>query len=541
MIAAPLLTIPIPSLPGGCPGGSLDPLCGAAASAGSSLIGSGAGDVLNAVTSWVVEGASWLLSQVGGILSSTTQVDLGAGWFGAHYQVMAVLATTVVLPLLLCSVVQAVWRQDLSGLARSALVQLPLALLLAAVAVQLVRLALAATDEMGTLVTQGAGADLSQSLSNLAGDLTNAGTANPAVPAFVLLLGALLVAMGSVLMWVELLVRAAAVYVAVLFLPLALASLVWPAVSHWCRRLVDTLVALVLSKFVMMAILSLAVGALGSGTTSGFTGVLAGGALLLLAAFTPFTLLRLIPAVEAGAIHQLEGARHRVQHAMTEMPRTAATVALRLAGVGPALDLGVPGTGMDPVLEAPGPDEPGPGAGHGDVAGSPASGGALAGRATPAGTTDPLGGDANGDDRARRSWGGIPMWRGTPASNDAFTRVSSGAAPEWPDRSDPGPMPVGPVPAGPPERNAPARDAPASAASGQGSAFEGSTGEPAPLGAGGSASDSVVAGDGGPPPGTGSVPPDPRSRYIFGRDDIGPVLIVPTRRRTASPPGSGDG
>src|SRR3974390_2329475 len=107
----------------------------------------------------------------------------------------------------------------------------------------------------------------------------------------------------------------------------------------------------------MMAILSLAVGALGSGSTSGFTGVLAGGAMLVLAAFTPFTLLRLIPAVEAGAIQQLEGARHRVQHAVTEMPRAAATVAMRLAGAG-ALEVGVPGTGTDPVLEAPGPDPP---------------------------------------------------------------------------------------------------------------------------------------------------------------------------------------
>ena len=84
-----------------------------------------------------------------------------------------------------------------------ALVQLPLALLLSAVAVQLVRLALAATDDMGTLVTQGSGADLSQSLSNLAGSLTGVGANDPSVPAFVVLLGALLVAMGARAMMVH--------------------------------------------------------------------------------------------------------------------------------------------------------------------------------------------------------------------------------------------------------------------------------------------------------------------------------------------------
>ena len=81
-----------------------------------------------------------------------------------------------------------------------------------------------------------------------------------------LLLVALLVAVAAFVLWLELLIRAAAVYVAVLFLPLALATLVWPAVSHWCRRLVETLAALILSKFVIVATLSLAAGAVSSGT-----------------------------------------------------------------------------------------------------------------------------------------------------------------------------------------------------------------------------------------------------------------------------------
>ena len=101
-----------------------------------------------------------------------------------------------------------------------------------------------------------------------------------------LLLIALLIAVAAFVLWLELLIRAAAVYVAVLFLPLALATLVWPAVSHWCRRLVETLAALILSKFVIVATLSLAAGAVASGTAgtgahgSGFSAVLAGGALL---------------------------------------------------------------------------------------------------------------------------------------------------------------------------------------------------------------------------------------------------------------------
>ena len=58
------------------------------------------------------------------------------------------------------------------------------------------------------------------------------------------------------------LIRDAAIYVAVLFLPLVFAGLVWPAAAPWSKRLVETIVAIILSKFVIVAVLSLAASAL---------------------------------------------------------------------------------------------------------------------------------------------------------------------------------------------------------------------------------------------------------------------------------------
>ena len=158
-----------------------------------------------------------------------------------------------------------------------------------------------------------------------------AAAADPTIASFVLLLIALLIAVAAFVLWLELLIRAAAVYVAVLFLPLALATLVWPAVSHWCRRLIETLAALILSKFVIVATLSLAAGAVSSGTAGtgahggGFSAVLAGGALLVMATFVPFAILRLIPAVEAGAVAHLDGLRARGTAAVTRPARSAAS------------------------------------------------------------------------------------------------------------------------------------------------------------------------------------------------------------------------
>jgi hypothetical protein len=89
----------------------------------------------------------------------------------------------------------------------------------------------------------------------------------------------------------------------VLFLPISIAGVVWPATAHWFKRLVHILVAVVLSKFVIAAILSLAASGLAAtGDEGGFGAVLSGGALLTLAAISPLALLRLVPVVEAGVV-----------------------------------------------------------------------------------------------------------------------------------------------------------------------------------------------------------------------------------------------
>ncbi len=110
----------IPSI--GCsaiPG--LSAVCGAASSVGSSILGAGAGDVLSSIAGGVAQGASWLLGQIGTVMASTTSIDLGASWFKAHYEVMVGLAAVVLVPLLLASVIQAIYHQSASALLRTAL------------------------------------------------------------------------------------------------------------------------------------------------------------------------------------------------------------------------------------------------------------------------------------------------------------------------------------------------------------------------------------------------------------------------------------
>lgn len=301
------------------------------------LLGFGVNEVLAALAHWVASGAAWLLGQVGAALVATTKPALASSWFSGHYEVMAAIAATLALPLAVLSIIQAVLRQEVGRLMRSMLVNLPAALLLTAVAVKLVQLSLALVDALSSTVAREAGGSTTRFLARMIAALESStvNTGHPMVPAFIVFLASLFVGLGAFVLWIELIVRTAAIYVAVLFLPITLVSTVWPAASRWARRLVDVLIALVLTKFVVVVVLALAAGELAGGKNgAGFASIIGGGALLLMAVFSPVALFRIIPMVEDGAVMHLEGVANRASRAIPSAVKDTTKLALQALGAG---------------------------------------------------------------------------------------------------------------------------------------------------------------------------------------------------------------
>ena len=216
---------------------------------------------------------------------------------------MVGLAAVIVLPLLLLSIIGALVAQDLARLLRTVFGFLPLAGIYVGHRGRVRGARPGDHRRDDRLGLQGAAADATAFLTRSADALQGLQGGDDAA-LFAVFLGAMVMAVGAVVVWIELLVRQAAIYVAVLFLPLAIAGLVWPATSHWFKRLAHILIAVILSKFVIAAILSLAASGLAAGTPDGggFSAVLGGGALLTLAALSPMALLRLAPILEAGLV-----------------------------------------------------------------------------------------------------------------------------------------------------------------------------------------------------------------------------------------------
>ena len=270
--------------------------------------------VLTGIAGWVARGSRTMLNLTSQAIGSTTRPQVQSSWFSASYWRMAAIALLLTIPFLLAACVQAVLRSDLAMIGQAALGYLPLAVLAIMIAAPMTALLLTASDELCTLIATAGGSTPSAALGKLA---VGAGATMLSGSTFVAMVVGLLMVAATLTLWVELLIRSAAVYVIVLMLPVLFAALVWPARRVWAMRGVELLVALILSKFAIVAVLSLGASAIAEGTFGGIR-VVAGATLVLLAAFAPWAVLRLIPLHElaAGAAAWTPHLRHPVSSAL---------------------------------------------------------------------------------------------------------------------------------------------------------------------------------------------------------------------------------
>jgi hypothetical protein len=277
-----------------CSGGGLPSIGGKVAQAAAS-------GFLDVVVKGLGAAATWMLGHLMAVIVDSPKPTLTSSWFLTREKTMASLMILVLVPLLMAATLGAVVRRDLARLVHIWAVGLPLSAVAGLVAVQLVSLALSATDALSYAIGP------ASVHSRLSGD--HIVTILLGTPAMVqgILFSLLIVA--TILVWLELLLRASAVYIAVFFMPLALAFYVWPATASVARRSVEVVVALIGSKLVIVAALSLGFAAMVQGTS--VDDVLASAGILLMAGFAPFALLKLAPIVEVAAIAHLEGMSRR--------------------------------------------------------------------------------------------------------------------------------------------------------------------------------------------------------------------------------------
>lgn len=276
--------------------------------------------VFGQLTSWVSEGATWLIGRVVKAIDKTTTPQVASKSFLSQYMKMAAIGAVMAVAMLLLAVLEGLAQGNSALLVRVALVNAPLAMIATTVAYAVVQLLLVVTDGLCAAISassdhgsqrffETAITGLGQAGGSIGKDIGGAGPAGPlagqaggtvGVPLFVAFLAAIVGAFAAFFVWLELLMRDAAVYVVSLFLPLSLAASIWPRWMDALRRTAELLFAVIASKFVIVAIVGLAAALVANGD-GGIEHVLAASALMLLACFAPFVLIKLVPFAE-GAI-----------------------------------------------------------------------------------------------------------------------------------------------------------------------------------------------------------------------------------------------
>jgi hypothetical protein len=267
-----------------------NPSCWAADAVGG-LASGAAGGLLNALGDTFARAAGAVLDAVFDLISTTTTVDLGAGYVTSNASALASVALVLVVGLFVVQVVGAALRREPGGLGR-AVVGAGVAVLGAAAAATVTQTLLVVVDGLCDGIAALAGTSIEDAARRLLDVSVLMGLSATGGGAALLLVFGLLFILGATLTLGTLLVREALVVIAVVVAPLAFAGGASPLTSGWVRRWVQVTLALILAKLAIVVVFVVAVGMLGDAT--GLGALLSGLILLLLACMAPWACFKVL-------------------------------------------------------------------------------------------------------------------------------------------------------------------------------------------------------------------------------------------------------
>lgn len=360
--------------------------------------------IIGGLVAWVVDAVIWVVGGVFNFFIDSTDPNVQADWFitgTGPYATTVSIGATLLLLFVLAGIVQGTLSGDVGGMLRRMALELPVSVLGMVGLVTIIQVLIRLTDALSGEIIGNFQDDISDftavilTLSHLSG-----GTSTAFV---VFVLGLVAVLAGLVLVAV-LVVRSALIYIVVALAPIVFATRLWPATKGASRKLLDLLVALIVSKLVIAVALSVAAAAaVGTGSGGEVTSLpepevfaedpggsvtqavgilLTAAAAFGVAAFSPLLVARLLPITEAALVAQgIPGSPVRAGHQGLMMANTLQMVTGRRysqlangrAGGGEA-----GGAGGGPQGGAPPPGTGAPAAGGSGGAGAGAAGAGAA-------------------------------------------------------------------------------------------------------------------------------------------------------------------
>ena len=266
-------------------------------------VGEGTASLIAAPFDWLASSmagaAAWLMETMWTVFDTTTLVDLTQPGFVSVYNLLFGIALFIVAIFFFLQLITGMIHRDPTALSRAAL-GAGKSILGSFVVITLTTVLLEIVDQLCIGLIQAAG-ETTESMGNqlllLANALAGLNIAAPGVGAIVsiFLAGLMIAAIGIV--WFSLLIRKALILVTVVLAPLALSGASWEVTKGWIGKWATFLIALIVSKLVLVVVFLVAITQVATPIDSGLTAVtepIAGIVLLGIAAFAPYMVYRLI-------------------------------------------------------------------------------------------------------------------------------------------------------------------------------------------------------------------------------------------------------
>ncbi|MGH9165977.1 MAG: hypothetical protein ACRDZW_10760 [Acidimicrobiales bacterium] len=280
--------------------------------------------VIGGLTAWMLDAVMWVVGGVFNFFLTATDPNVQADWFlhgNGPYATTVGIAAVLLIGFVLIGITQGVLAGDTAGMLRRVTFELPMAVVGMVGLVAITQALITVTDQLSKGLLDHFADDVQRFVSTVGSLSTLSG--GPATAFVVFLLGFVSVLAGIVLV-AELVVRASLIYIVVALAPFVFAAQLWPALRGAGRKLLEMLVALIVSKLVVAVALAVAAAAaVGAGSGGEVTALptpevfaqnpggsvtqavgilLAATAAFGVAAFSPLLVTKLLPLTEAAVV-----------------------------------------------------------------------------------------------------------------------------------------------------------------------------------------------------------------------------------------------
>lgn len=213
--------------------------------------------------------------------------------FDREYIKYVAIALLLLVPMLIAAGLQSVITGKPVVLLRSVFLHLPACIFGMALAPYLTRNLMAITDSFSSFILVDSGQDMRAFFGNQA--ISTLVVANGVINLLPMLIVGLVFVFACLLIWFILSMREASVSLLTVFIPIAFAASVWPALGKWSVRAIKLLLAAIISKVFIVGAISLGIGVFSGSSAGGqlsFSHLIYGSTIFFIAAFSPHLVMK---------------------------------------------------------------------------------------------------------------------------------------------------------------------------------------------------------------------------------------------------------